>query len=262
MSPWSQWSDCYGDCDGYTSQKRSRNIVTEAKYGGTCQELDQKAKCDEKVNFEAWSEWTTCSQNCGDGTQTRSRVTQKHFNEKIDIECSDEKACFGDACLEDCRLSKWEAVSSCIGDCTGKGIRNMSRMVIEEAKSGGSCEYRLQKEEECEIGFTQWTKWSNCDCGEGIKRRTRNSQEQLEGGRLLYCPDDYVQKCNLEDCPSNVKEEKQDASNIDKLGSRSKVYLKSLIRDLDLELVTIIAMSPPTHHQTFLSRITLKSLHV
>ena len=90
----------------------------------------------------------------------------------------------------------------------------MSRMVIEEAKSGGSCEYRLQKEEECEIGFTQWTKWSNCDCGEGIKRRTRNSQEQLEGGRLLYCPDDYVQKCNLEDCPSNVKEEKQDASNI------------------------------------------------
>ena len=47
-----------------------------------------------------------------------------------------------------------------------------------------------------------------------------------------------------------------------KLGSRSKVYLKSLIRDLDLELVAIIAMSPPTHHKTFLSRITLKSLHV
>ena len=33
--------------------------------------------------------------------------------------------------------------------------------------------------------------------------------------------------------------------DIDKLRSRSKVYLKSLIRDLDLELVTIIAMSPP-----------------
>ena len=50
-----------------------------------------------------------------------------------------------------------------------------------------------------------------------------------------------------------------------KLGSRSKVYLKSQIRDLDLELVDIIAMSPPTHpptHETFLSRITLKSLHV
>ena len=29
-------------------------------------------------------------------------------------------------------------------------------------------------------------------------------------------------------------------------GSRSKVYLKSLIRDLDLELEAIIAMSPPT----------------
>ena len=54
------------------------------------------------------------------------------------------------------------------------------------------------------------------------------------------------------------------ASNINvivKLGSRSKVYLKSL-RDLDLELVAIIAMSPPTHHKTFLSGITLKSLHV
>ena len=30
-----------------------------------------------------------------------------------------------------------------------------------------------------------------------------------------------------------------------KLGSRSKVCLKSLIRDLDLELEAIIAMSPP-----------------
>ena len=46
-----------------------------------------------------------------------------------------------------------------------------------------------------------------------------------------------------------------------KLGSRSKFYLKSLIRDLDLELVAIIAMYPPTH-KTFLSRIILKSLHV
>merc|ERR1719210_609604 len=49
---------------------------------------------------------------------------------------------------------------------------------------------------------------------------------------------------------------------IDKLGSRSKVYLKSLIRDLDLELVTIIACLHPPTHQTFLSTITLKSLHV
>ena len=48
-----------------------------------------------------------------------------------------------------------------------------------------------------------------------------------------------------------------------KLGSRSKVYLKSLIRDLDLELKAIIAcLHPHTHHETFLSRITLKSLHV
>ena len=33
--------------------------------------------------------------------------------------------------------------------------------------------------------------------------------------------------------------------DIVKVGSRSKVYLKSLIRDLDLEFVAIIAMSPP-----------------
>ena len=35
-----------------------------------------------------------------------------------------------------------------------------------------------------------------------------------------------------------------------KLGSRSKVYLKSL-RDLDLELDSIIAMSPTTHPENF-----------
>ena len=47
-----------------------------------------------------------------------------------------------------------------------------------------------------------------------------------------------------------------------KLGSRSKVHLKSLIRDLDLELVAIIARLHPPTQQTFLSRITLKSLNV
>ena len=47
-----------------------------------------------------------------------------------------------------------------------------------------------------------------------------------------------------------------------KLGSRSKVYLISLIRDLDLELDSIIAISPLSNQKTFLSRITLKSLHV
>ena len=37
--------------------------------------------------------------------------------------------------------------------------------------------------------------------------------------------------------------------DIVKLRSRSKVYLKSQIRDLDLELDSIIAMPPPpTHH--------------
>ena len=35
-----------------------------------------------------------------------------------------------------------------------------------------------------------------------------------------------------------------------KPGSRSKVYLKSL-RDLDLELVAMIAMYPPTHPENF-----------
>ena len=38
---------------------------------------------------------------------------------------------------------------------------------------------------------------------------------------------------------------KSKVTDIVKLGFRSKVYLKSLIRDLDLELEAIIAMSPP-----------------
>ena len=38
------------------------------------------------------------------------------------------------------------------------------------------------------------------------------------------------------------------STGIVKLGSRSKVNLKSLIRDLDLELEAIIAMPPPPTH--------------
>ena len=44
--------------------------------------------------------------------------------------------------------------------------------------------------------------------------------------------------------------------------SNSKVYLKSLVKYLDLQLIILIVCLHPLTKETFLSRITLKSLHV
>ena len=75
---------------------------------------------------------------------------------------------------------------------------------------------------------------------------TRRKQEYFCRPRFMYsAPHLFCNTSFYTYSVSNLDNSTLTTCLIVKLGSRSKVYLKSL-RDLDLELIAIIAMSPPT----------------
>eukprot|EP01050_Picozoa_sp_SAG11_P003693 SAG11_NODE_215_length_12235_cov_11.843276_8_plen_230_part_00 len=78
---WGEWSTCSDECGGGT-QTRSYVVSTEASNGGTDCSAEAGATESQSCNEAAcavhcvgsWDEWSTCSDECGGGTQTRSYV--------------------------------------------------------------------------------------------------------------------------------------------------------------------------------------------
>ena len=115
------------------------------------------------------------------------------------------------------------------------------------SKSGSTSIEKIPEKETIQINGTKNT--VGADQSPAKKKSSIESLHLIESSSKQVSCNQMFTKCNL--------------TIIVKLGSRSKVYLKSLIKDLDLELVaTYNCMSPPPTQKTFLSRITLKSLHV
>ena len=164
--------------------------------------MEEKEACDIILNlrslwFTDWTEWSSCSQACGNGTQSRSRVSKNNSQLVEDLECFENKPCNLGPCPINCKLSPWKPVSHCAGDCSGSGYRPMVRNITEPAEYGGRCDYELEKQEWCRIYFTPWSSWTVCDaeCDVGKKSRSRES----EFGQKFQCED--KQKCKIKNCP-------------------------------------------------------------
>ena len=99
-----------------------------------------------------WSEWSLCSEICGDGTSTRMRMFS-HEEETEEVTCN----------IEPC-VTEWTEWSDCNVECGG-GTKTRSRQV------GDSTEFQ---DETCnENSCLQWTTWSVCTvtCGGGTRSR-------------------------------------------------------------------------------------------
>ncbi|KAL3266974.1 hypothetical protein HHI36_011123 [Cryptolaemus montrouzieri] len=167
------------------------DVTTEEGVGGECETTP-------------WSEWTSCSEKCGEGFIFRKRRLLNPANEDICTEkLVEHDKCFGKRCknqhnsnllsAEDpkCELDNWGEWSSCSVSC-GKGTFTRDRKFLHP-EFAAQCENNdptiLQQNEECKDEGTDcptdnhkeaecsdnWSPWSPCNvtCGTGIKTRLR-----------------------------------------------------------------------------------------
>jgi len=111
-------------------------------------------------------------------------------------------------CPVDCVLEDWSGWSSCSAECGG-GVMERTKMVVVEAKNGGTPCEGTEEEQPCgmqscdeDCVLSDWTAWSTCSkaCGGGSFRRTKEVQEPARGTGTCPEPDHEPLRLNFEPC--------------------------------------------------------------
>jgi len=151
---------------------------------GTCDTNETCSTCSADCGAcpidGGWTEWGTCSQTCGGGTQTRT--------------CTNPEPQYGGAvCAGDSQriCSDWPCAGTCPTSCGYQGG------TVSDGQGGFlTCDATTP----CPIDGG-WTEWGTCSqtCGGGTQTRTCTNPEPANGGN--DCVGDVTQTCNTQDCP-------------------------------------------------------------
>mmetsp|Transcript_20699 Transcript_20699/g.33457 ORF Transcript_20699/g.33457 Transcript_20699/m.33457 type:complete len:893 (-) Transcript_20699:95-2773(-) len=136
--------ECSAKCGGGT-MLLTRTVEMPANGGTDCLPLQQNRTCNDKpcpidCKVAEWSEWSSCSAECGGGVAQRARdiETQMKFGGKPCGESTEAKSCNVQACDKPCELSEWTKWTSCSKQCDG-GTQKRTRFVQVKATGEGKC---------------------------------------------------------------------------------------------------------------------------
>ncbi|XP_074627228.1 uncharacterized protein LOC141885237 isoform X4 [Acropora palmata] len=233
---WSDWSTCSHSCGpGFMVRSRTCTNPSPSSGGFDCTRLGKPVQstqcylvdCPIDGNYTAWSNWTTCSATCGEGTKTRTRSCTNPSPLHGGRDCTELgsnieiKPCKEQNCLVNGDYGEWSSWSSCSKTC-GRGWKKRIRACNDPMPSNGGkdCyEQGLGSSEErahcfersCPLdgSYNDWSAWTTCSmsCGGGVKFRHRNctNPAPMHGGRdcSLIGPSTESDSCNSEPCPVN-----------------------------------------------------------
>jgi hypothetical protein len=163
----------------------------------------------------AWSSWSNCTATCGGGSQTRSRtITEPAVNGgSCDIQTTETRNCNTEACPvpKNCVPSAWSSWSNCTATC-GVGRQTRSRLILEPASNGGTCNLETTETQDCNTQACpvpkncvpgEWGSWSTCtaSCGGGIQSRLREIVVPASNGGVCTEPTIETRDCNNGVCP-------------------------------------------------------------
>ncbi|XP_054770254.2 uncharacterized protein LOC129278063 isoform X2 [Lytechinus pictus] len=231
FTQWTTWSSCSASC-GIGSQIRRRTCTNPPPSNGGRFCIGQSfvaracnpQPCPPPVdgNFTRWSAWSSCSESCGNGTQTRNRTCTDPPPSNGGADCTgpstETQVCNTQACPApvDGNFTQWSTWTVCTVTCgTGVQLRTRTCTNPPPSNGGASCTGPLFENRPCNTqscpppvdgNFTQWSTWSSCSesCGNGTQTRNRTCTDPppSNGGADCTDPSTETQVCNTQACPA------------------------------------------------------------
>ena len=160
-----------------------------------------------------WTPWSTCSERCNTGSQSRTRtiaVAALNGGKSCPILTESEK-CNTQPCPINCEGS-WGGYGTCNKTCGG-GTQTETYSIKTKAEYGGTAcptvvtNSRPCNTDECPIDCVgSWGPWGQCSklCGSGVQTETYNIRTRAEYGGVA-CPTvlTKTRQCNTQSCPVN-----------------------------------------------------------
>merc|ERR1712226_217434 len=151
---WTGWDSCSVTCGGGTQQRtRQCNDPAPANNGAQCQGSSSDTQscntntCPNNVtpaptpgSWGQWGDWGQCSESCGQGSRSRSRVCDSPPPAPGGQDCvggdTDTEGCFLQDCPVNGNWGGWEGWSACSATC-GDGVQSRRRYCDSPSPSGG-----------------------------------------------------------------------------------------------------------------------------
>jgi hypothetical protein len=217
VGEWSEFGVCDVACGGGNSNRTREILVAPQGGGAACPETEESVRCNEApcpVDCELgpFTDWSDCSEVCGDGVQSRSRavLVEPEFGGAACGELEETRPCNDRPCTDDCIVSDWTPFTLCSASCGG-GTSYREREIIRPPQNGGAACPTLLRQEvpcntqpcpiDCEVGdFSQATSCSVL-CGDGVEIWSREVLVAPQFGGDACPPLEESRPCSGPPCP-------------------------------------------------------------
>ncbi|CAL9688000.1 unnamed protein product [Knipowitschia caucasica] len=161
---------------------------------------------------EEWSQWSSCSVTCSQGSQVRTRTCASPYGSHCAGPLRESRVCNNTApCPVHGVWEEWSPWSLCSFTC-GRGHRTRTRMCAPPQHGGRACDGPESQTKLCNIAlcpvdgqWQEWSPWSDCSvtCANGTQQRTRQCSAAAHGGSECRGHWAESRECHNPDCTAN-----------------------------------------------------------
>ncbi|XP_068069199.1 adhesion G protein-coupled receptor B3 isoform X4 [Danio rerio] len=202
----------YGMIGEHTVKSQRPRSVHDTK---GLQERDESAKFMAQTGdpgAEEWSQWSSCSVTCGQGSQVRTRTCVSPYGSHCSGPLRESRVCNNTApCPVHGSWEEWSPWSLCSFTC-GRGHRTRTRICTPPQHGGRACDGPETQSKLCNIAlcpvdgqWQEWSPWSDCSvtCANGTQQRKRQCSAAAHGGSECRGHWAESRECSNPECTAN-----------------------------------------------------------